>query len=154
MYRFFTQTTRISCPITFCQNICKYVKIYKNVCKKQAKIGPKCVKVPVFCPNLASVPVFFSDPPAPLNMKFIYRCHGQKMQIRFCIATWHMFVNTLDKELSQLNCLCAITESAMLQTPAQCTNNKTSLLRLRLVNKDDIYNLFQNNVRFRFRNSL
>ena len=29
MYRFFAQTTRISCPITFCQNICKYVKIYK-----------------------------------------------------------------------------------------------------------------------------
>ena len=29
MYQFFAQTPRTSCPIIFCQNICKYVKIYK-----------------------------------------------------------------------------------------------------------------------------
>ena len=33
MYQFFTQPLGILCPITFNQNICKYVKIHKNVCK-------------------------------------------------------------------------------------------------------------------------
>ena len=33
MYQFFTQPLGILCPITFNQNICKYVKIHKHMCK-------------------------------------------------------------------------------------------------------------------------